>query len=222
MTTVDADTGELLDAQAPALSLFLSLGLQGAERLFNQALATDPFTQEKLATLAGKILCLVPSDFEPVYICVLEQGIELSPLPHKTDVRIEASPFTLMRLALLADPDALQAGDVHISGDAAIAQQFSQCLLQLDIDWEEALSKRVGDVAAHQVGRVLRFAHDKLRGLGQTWQDNMLEYFQEEAQVLPPKAAIQAWAQAVDILGSDVNDLERRLQALEEKNNAKP
>lgn len=214
MTTVDATTGELLDTPAPALGLLLSLGLDGAQRLFNQALATDPFTQAKLAALSGKILALAPEGFEPIYICVLAQGIELSPLPHKTDVRIAATPFTLLRLGLSGDPQALQTGDVHISGDAAIAQQFSQCLQQLDIDWEEALSQRIGDVAAHQIGRFLRFGYDKAQNLRTTWQQNLLEYLQEELKVLPPKAEIQAWAQSADRLNSDVNELEKRLNAI--------
>ena len=217
MTTIDANTGILLDSPAPVLSVLKSLGLQGIERLFNQALATDPFTQAKLAALEGKIIMLALTDLEPIYICILNKGIEISPLAHSSDVHISSSVFTLMRLGLWHDPDALQAGDVHISGDAAIAQQFSHCLLQLNIDWEEALAQRLGDVAAHQIGRFLRFGQQKVRNLRQTWQQNILEYLQEETALLPPKAAIQAWAQSIDSLGSDINELEQRLDAIATK-----
>src|SRR5690606_26044993 len=43
----------------------------------------------------------------------------------------------------------IKADALDIEGDPMLAQQFAQLFVALDIDWQEQLATRIGDVPAH-------------------------------------------------------------------------
>jgi ubiquinone biosynthesis protein UbiJ len=102
--------------------------------------------------------------------------------------------------------------NVRITGDAETGQQFQRLVETLDIDWEEKLSRFLGDTAAHQVGSLLRGFRDWGRQGAERFGDNLREYLQEETEDLPRRREVVEFLDAVDALRSDVDRLEARVQ----------
>ena len=95
---------------------------------------------------------------------------------------------------------AVQRGEVELSGDTEISQQFRELLKLLRPDPEEELSLLVGDVPAHQLGRLAAGALAFGRRLATTAVTNAAEYFAHERADLVPRAEGEQFLRGVDAL----------------------
>ena len=140
----------------------------------------------------------------------------LSRYEGEPDCTLAGSPLDMMRAA---DPEQgsaqLFAGRVRIEGDTELGHRFSEILGGLDIDWEEQLSRLVGDVAAHGIGQGIREGAEQARRSGATLEKNLSEYLTEEARLLPHPLEVEAFVDDTDRLRDDVARLEARLKLLE-------
>ena len=101
-----------------------------------------------------------------------------------------------------------------IEGDAAVGREFQTALARLDIDWEEQLSRLVGDAAAHQVGRFWHGFQAWGQRASATLRRDGGEYLQWELRVLPPRPAVEQFLSAVDALREDTDRLAARIERL--------
>ena len=81
-------------------------------------------------------------------------------------------------------------------------------------DWEEDLSKIIGDPLAFQVGYRVREFKDKTRHLKQDAQQMLNEYLQYELDILPSSSQVNAFNQNVEQLDKRLAELEARLNKL--------
>lgn len=130
---------------------------------------------------------------------------------------IEGSPLTL---ATLAGPDAgerIRAGGLRVTGNAETAQSFQQLFAAARPDFEEELSRVVGDAAAHQLARAVRGALSFGRRALDTFAHNVAEYLTEESRDLPAKPEVEALLEDIDRLREDVDRFEARLALAERR-----
>jgi ubiquinone biosynthesis protein UbiJ len=128
---------------------------------------------------------------------------------------IEGSPLTL---ATLAGPDAgerIRAKGLRVTGDAETAQSFQRLFAAARPDFEEELSRVVGDAPAHHLARVARGAFGFGRRALDTLAHNMAEYLTEESRDLPAKPEVEMLLEGIDRLREDVDRFEARLARLE-------
>lgn len=191
------------------------------EATVNRVLRLDPDTLTRLSALTGKVIRLRLASTPPVEILVLpsENGLQLaenhSTEPHVTlagDIPVFGR--LLLRRVL---PDMAAAGEVQISGDIELGQQFQQILKNIDIDWEEQTARVVGDVMAHQIGNGVRGLRRWSRQVWRTLGANTAEYWQEESRLLPTRLRVDAWQQAVEALRHETDRLQQRVDAMQEK-----
>jgi len=133
------------------------------------------------------------------------------------DARLAGSPLAMTRL-LAGDPQALiREGEVRLTGDTDVANQFRDLLHMARPDLAEELSKLVGDPLAHQVAGVAR----ELGALGSraanAFARSLGEYLTEERGTLPTRAEADEFYQAVDRTANDVARAEARLQHLKNR-----
>ncbi len=145
-----------------------------------------------------------------------EEVVELSTRSGEdADCIIEGSPLTLLRLAGSEPEAAFRDGSADVRGDALVAQAFQKFLKFARPDWEEELSRIVGDVAAHQLVRgfkdILNWGQRSSAAMAQ----NAAEFFQEESRDLPSSTEAQHFMEDVDMLREQADRLEARLTALE-------
>jgi ubiquinone biosynthesis protein UbiJ len=128
---------------------------------------------------------------------------------------LHGTPLGMARLGLGSDTaGTLFSGEVEITGDIETGQAFRAILDGMDIDWEEQVSRVTGDVVAHQLGNLARKAGAWLRHGGQTLEQDIGEYLQEESRVLPSRIEIENFIADVGMTAMAVERLEARLQRL--------
>lgn len=134
----------------------------------------------------------------------------------EADALLSGTPGALARLAATGDEALLRSRAVRISGDPLVARDFRDLIALAAPDFEEELSRRVGDVAARQVGNFVRGFGGWGLDVADRLSRDVAEYLQEEGRELPARAELELFLDAVDVLASDVARLEARLRRLEQ------
>ena len=193
------------------------------ETAFNAWLALDAETygtaQTQLQSLQGKLICLhvTNPDLRLYFLPTAERVMVASDYAATPDVTIHGSAIALMHLANANDSGkAMLANGIKIDGDLGLGTRFSQILREVDIDWEELLSRAVGDLVAHQMGQLARTSKGWLDDSAHAMRLNTQEYLQEESRVTPADAEVRHYLDAVDTLRLDTDRLEARLKRLEQ------
>ena len=107
-----------------------------------------------------------------------------------------------------------EAVPVTINGDAEIAEGFQELLRAARPELEEELSRHIGDVAAHQVGNVLRGLTGWGRNAAATFAANVGEYLQEEGRDLVTRTEMDEFLREVDEQRETADRLEARVAQL--------
>ncbi|MGB5200150.1 MAG: sterol-binding protein, partial [Sedimenticolaceae bacterium] len=94
---------------------------------------------------------------------------------------------------------------------------FSEVLADLDIDWEEQLSRFTGDIAAHEIGRGVRAASREGARMRRSSEQILSEYLTEEARLLPHRFEVEDFIADVDTLRDDAERLAARIALLEKR-----
>lgn len=183
----------------------------------NSALSGSSAAARDLKQLDGKVIALEIKEL-PFKLYFLPQNGKLTVQAEHTgkpDMTVRAPSFALLEAALRRG-EAPPRG-IELNGDAETAQIFSRLLKQADLDWEELLSRYVGDVAAHQIGNL---AHGLLRwgkDAGERFGQDLAEYLVYESASLPARHEVTAFLDGVDHLRSDVDRFAVHLQQLSGK-----
>jgi len=191
------------------------------EAAVNRLLRLDPDTRDRLATLDGKVIAIELRGLDvAMYLIPGKAGLNIfSRFEGEPDTILRGTPVALARMGLEKHAgDSLFAGDVEISGDTELGQEFREILDGIDIDWEEQLSLVTGDVVAHRVGNAVRGAAEWGRKTLETLSRDAAEYLQEESRDLPNRGEVEIFLEDVDELRSDVDRLEARVKRLESHN----
>ena len=186
------------------------------EAVLNRNIAGSAAARRLCSQLAGKILALHVTG-TPLSLYFRSSGERMGIETSTSDTptaALSGTPLSLLRLAGPAPEAAVRAGSIHIEGDAEVAQAFSELLKQAQPDFEEELSRVIGDVAAHQLGNVARTALGFGRRAVDTFTQNVAEFLQEESRDVPTRIEIDEFFTDVDKLRDDVARLEARLTLL--------
>lgn len=188
----------------------------------NRVLQLDPRAEQRIHAMEGKLLALhIRGPNLTLYLLPVDGRLQVHSFAEgHIDTTISATPFGLTRLALQKDAsDAMFKGDVKIVGDVEFGQAIKALLGNIDIDWEELLSKVIGDVAAHQVGRGVRGLINWGEQAGDSLQQDLAELLQHEMRVLPQRVDIEQFLDNVDALRADFERFELRLSRFEQRMN---
>ena len=194
----------------------LPFGLLG--RLLDGALDLDPETRRALAGLSGKVVDLEIAGAGTVRLRIDGERVRVEPRDETADadVTIRGAPLSLLRFVFAGDRETLILGEeVSLHGDIALATRLQQIAARMDVDVEEALARRVGDIPAHEFMRGIRGLGDWMRAAGAALLADMSEYLRYEAAVTPRREDVERFAHAVDDLRDDVERLDARVTRLE-------
>ena len=187
------------------------------ETAINQVLSMDPDTLERLKEIQGKVIALQLKGLDiTLFLIPGDHGLNIySHFEGQPDTTLSGTPVGMLRMGLAKNAgDSFFSGDVSINGDVELGSQFQEILDGLDIDWEEHLSRIIGDATAHKIGNVLRDASQWGRQTLDTLVRDSAEYLQEESRDLPNRFEMEAFLDDIDELRSDVDRLEARINRL--------
>jgi ubiquinone biosynthesis protein UbiJ len=104
---------------------------------------------------------------------------------------------------------------LQVVGDMEFGKQFRDFFSTLEIDYEEQLSKKIGDAIAYPLIQVLKtislWARQNIENLG----ENVTNYVQTEMNWLVPDEELQFFFSDVDDLRDDCARLEARINSLQ-------
>ena len=172
------------------------------------ALGIEGFARIRIAVSAGRIVLARVGGGEP-----------------EADAVIEGSALALLDLVARAGRGASGAGGTErlgISGDAEIAARYRELFDLARPDWEEELSRLVGDLPARRLSLAARSALSWARKLARTASENVAEYLQEESRDLASKPEVEEFLVQVDELRETADRVEARLARLERRLGGSP
>jgi ubiquinone biosynthesis protein UbiJ len=191
--------------------------LEKLAAVLNRNVAQSNRASALTVQLDGRTLSLVLEGTPlTLYFRVADGRIAIdSGQPGEADASLSGSPLALLSLAGPAAEDRLRGSAIRIAGDAEVAQRFRDLLQQAQPDFEEELSRVVGDVAAHRVAGLARGLFDWGRKAAGSLSTSVAEYLQEESRDLPTRIEVEEFLEAVDRLRESADRLEARLARLE-------
>jgi len=195
--------------------LWTVLPTSAAEALANHLLSLDSASSARLQKVAGKRLRVTLTKLgKPLTLQASEQGVLLSWVDaDSVDCHIITRLAVLPELQDSANITRLIKADaLDIEGDPMLAQQFSQLFVALDIDWEEQLSQRIGDVPAHVVGQAFKRSQQWLQQRLAEQQQWLADVLIEEKHILVGSQQMAEFKQQVQQLRAQVDKLERALK----------
>ncbi len=196
------------------------LVLASVEKAVNAVISLDENATSRLQQLAGKIIKLELSGLPFNLFIRVSSDSQLnimSAFDGEVDTTIRGAPFAIFRMKRGRTGEGLFGGDVVIEGNHGAGQALQDILSELDIDWEEQLSKLTGDIVAHQLGNTLRGIHRWFNHGSDVVINDVAEYIQHEVELVPVKWEVDGFNQQVDSLRSDADRLSAKFTQL--KNN---
>ena len=190
------------------------------ERLIDGALDLDPETRSALAGLSGKVVDLEISGAGALRLRIDDERVHIGPrdAAGDADVTIRGAPLSLLRFAFAGDREAqILSDEVSLQGDIALATRLQQIAARMDIDFEEAFARHLGDAPAHELVRTMRGFGGWLSGTGTALLEDVSEYLRHEAAMTPRRDEVERFVNDVDDLRDDTERLEARVARLERR-----
>lgn len=180
-------------------------------RLLNHLIQQNSWAKPHLAKFGGKT---VRFSIPPVSadLTILEDGgmavAGESALP-------DASIILPLPVAMrLLAKDNAAASLASLEGDTELAAALAKILRDLSWDYEEDLSRLIGDIPAHQLAEFGRKAVSEVRSQSLNVAQMASEYLQEEQPMLAKKMRVVQFNQGVDTLREDIERLAKRIEKL--------
>lgn len=199
----------------PAL---VSAAARTIEHIVNATLNYDPGTQAALARLDGRVIALEST--EPSFTLFLQTGdgrVHLfSHWEETVACRLRGTLPNLIRLLLAQPQHSLANTGVEVSGQPQLLSHLQQLAKDVDIDWEEPVTRLLGDVAGHQVANLLQTQWHWCRTQAPKVPVLLSDFLTEELRMLPEPGEVDYFYQAINTLRADTDRLEARLIRLQQ------
>ena len=200
----------------------LALALSGLEKALNAYLQLDPESIKHLSGVENKIIKIEITDWNLAFFVLPSQTeIRLSTTcKNEPDTIIAGTFFGLFKAGCAKGKgSALFENAVEISGNADVGKEVRDILSNIDIDWEEHLSKITGDIIAHKISVEVHRVRDFGKFITDTFRENIKDYLQIEARFTPTSEEVDSFMQSVTHLQHDVERAEARINRLLAKRN---
>lgn len=174
------------------------------EWLFDQAVSMDSFEGEALNEVDEKVFQLTFTDIAQTFFVTYYADT------HKFSVQTH----------LMGSPDAhvkttISDWVIHKTySEDELAQTFITAMQSIDIDWEEHLSKYIGDTAAFRIGYSVRSTRKSFKVAEDKINNTFKEYLQFEVNLLPTKSQVKHFNQQVEDLAQRLDQLEETIKKL--------
>ena len=204
------------------------LGGRAFTRALNRAIALDPDTRNALAKLAGRRIGVHLRGPEIAFdIAVREGTLRVEPpqdvdandgAKTKPDLRVAATPGSLLAMALARDGETLPPGKIEIAGDAELARRVEKLAREFAPDFEAAFARVFGEVIGVAIARALKRATNGLRtGAHHATQDSA-DWLRDEARLAVPRGELDDFLDEVDHLRERAERLSARVNRLQGSN----
>jgi ubiquinone biosynthesis protein UbiJ len=185
------------------------------ETALNHTLSLDPQTQQKLAALNGRRVQLYLRGPELALEITVEDGrLQVGPPTADSQLKVAATPGSLLAMLLRRDDDGIAPGKVEVAGDAELARRLEKLAGKFAPDFEEAFARSFGDVLGVPLARAVRKGLAHARESGAHFTEDAADWVRDEARVALAPGEVETFLDDVDALREHGERLESRVQRL--------
>lgn len=186
------------------------------ETALNHALSLDPDTQVKLAALEGRHVQLHLQGVNvALAITVESQRLKVGPAPESSDLRVAATPGSLLSMLFRRQSESLAPGKVEIAGDAELARRLEKLASGFAPDFEEAFARTFGDVIGVPLAKAVREGLSHARETASHLTQDGAAWLRDETRMAVAPGEVEGFLDDVDTLRERTERLEARLARLE-------
>jgi ubiquinone biosynthesis protein UbiJ len=182
-----------------------------ATAALNHVLRSTPLAMQRLRKHAGRTAAF---HLGPVTLAFTVQttGEVTAAVPGASrDLEVRVSPFLLPRLA--AHEEAAYR-EIEMQGDMELAHEISFLARHLTWDYEEDLSRVIGDIAARRVAEGARGMARFVQQAGMRTAQGAAEYWTEESPLIASRVKVEDFVRGVDELRAAMDRLEKRIERM--------
>jgi len=183
-------------------------------RLLNHLLAQNSWAAEALQPFGGKHARMILPPFSATIVVLEDGGLALAGKTANIDATITLPPSVALRI--LAGDDHAGAS-ASITGDTEFAAGLARVLQGMSWEYEEDLSRIVGDIPAHEIAKFGRSAIERTKRQAHNVASMLAEYWQEEQPLLAKQRHVTQFIKDVDILQEDTERLAKRINKLKHR-----
>jgi len=181
----------------------------------NHVLRTESWACKWLQSYEGKTLCIhIPPLIHTKWV-VLANG-ELGQC-NDTQVADTTLSFLPTIIPGLLAHDESAYDNITISGDAMFAEDLITIAKSLKLNIEQQLGKYIGDIPAHRLAKAGESLFHWHLNLTKNLSDTIGEYWTEEQPLIVKNNSMLYFAQQIDTLQKEINQLETRIERLMQK-----
>jgi ubiquinone biosynthesis protein UbiJ len=185
------------------------------EAILNRYLSLDPESKKHLRQLSGRVVKIEWGSLIYYWLFKSDSIYLSKDYNGPADLILRGSIFDFLRMAFIKKDKAYTDIPLQVVGDMEFGKQFRDFFLTLEIDYEEQLSKKIGDAIAYPLIQALKtislWARQNIENLSQ----NVTNYVQTEMNWLVPDEELQFFFSDVDDLRNDCARLEARINSLQ-------
>ncbi len=197
----------------PSISAAITASI---ESIINTALKYDPASKQKIAEINDVLAIESTAPALTIYCHGTSDGVRImSHCEAPTATQLTGTPLAL--ISLLKKPTTLAGSGVELAGSVGLLQRWQSILNNLDIDWEDAISSVLGDIAGPMAGKIISSGLSWSKQQGSEQTHKLKEYITEELKVTPSKAELVAFGDTVNEIKMDAERLQARFTELVRK-----
>jgi ubiquinone biosynthesis protein UbiJ len=186
------------------------------EKTINTALQFDPASQQQLAKLTDILAITFTKPAIKLYFEGTINGLRvMGHYDQAPATELKGTPRAL--LSLLKQPTNLANSGVELSGSVQTLQQWQSFISQLDIDWEDAISQILGDIAGPMAASGIRSSLSWAQRQHKSNIQLLKNYLTEELKLMPSKVELEEFYEKVENLAQNSDRISARVARLKKK-----
>jgi ubiquinone biosynthesis protein UbiJ len=188
------------------------------ESALNHTLSLDPDTQQRLAALDGRSVQLhLRGPDLALAVRVDGAALKVGPPQDDSQLKVAATPGSLLAMLFRRDDDGIAPGKVEIAGDAELARRLEKLASKFAPDFEEAFARSFGDVLGVPLAKAVRKGLLHARETASHLTDDTADWLRDEARVAMAPGEVEGFLDGVDQLRERSERLQARVRRLAQR-----
>ncbi len=181
----------------------------------NHTLSLDVETQGKLAGLNGRSVQLQLRGVGlALAVTVEEARLKVGPPQDDDQLRVTATPGSLLAMMFRRDEDGIAPGKVEIAGDAELARRLEKLASKFSPDFEEAFARAFGDILGVPLAKAIRKGLSHARESATHLAEDSVDWLRDEARLAIAPGEAEGFLDGVDAVRERSERLESRIRRL--------
>lgn len=180
-------------------------------RVLQHLISQNSWANAMLQPFAGKSVQFKIASLSTSLVILEDGSLAIAGETHTPDAIVTMSLSLALRL--MAKDEAAKRL-ISIEGDTHLAAELAKVFANMRWDYEDDLSKLVGDIPANTLGTLSRNTAKSVKETSINLAEMLSEYWQEEKPMIAKKRHVEAFITQVDTLRADVDRLDKKLAKL--------